>query len=99
MKTTSHQRREVWNYLFLQEGSIDQPRCIGMMTCRKLSSPTGLSTPGASKWFHQWSELNVRYVDGGMEYTICDPSFPGVTVSLTALPLADSPRPFFSRTR
>jgi hypothetical protein len=50
----------------------------------------GLSTTGASKWFHQWSELKVRYVDGGMEYTIRDASFPGVTVLLVALPLADS---------
>jgi len=50
----------------------------------------GLSAPGASKWLHQWSELSVRYVDGGMEYTIRDASFPGVTVSLVALPLANS---------
>ena len=50
----------------------------------------GLSTTGASKWFHQWSDLTVRYVDGGMEYTIRDASFPGVTVSLVALPLADA---------
>ena len=50
----------------------------------------GLSTAGSSKWFHQWSDLNVRYVGGGMEYTIRDNSFPGLVVSLTALPLADS---------
>ncbi|MBI3852068.1 MAG: DUF4450 domain-containing protein [Verrucomicrobia bacterium] len=50
----------------------------------------GLSTTGASKWFHQWSDLHVRYVDGRMEYTIHDASFPGLTVSLLALPLADS---------
>jgi hypothetical protein len=50
----------------------------------------GLTTAGASKWFHQWSELHVRYVDGGMEYAIHDASFPGLTVFLVALPLADS---------
>jgi Domain of unknown function (DUF4450) len=50
----------------------------------------GLSTAGATKWFHQWSDLDVRYVDGAMEYTIHDGSFPGITVSLTAVPLADS---------
>jgi len=50
----------------------------------------GLSTVDAAKWFHHWSELDVRYVDGGMEYTIRDKDFPSVTVSLLALPLADS---------
>ncbi len=50
----------------------------------------GLSTVGASKWLHQCSQLDVRYADGGMEYTIRDESFPGVTVYLHALPLADS---------
>ncbi len=50
----------------------------------------GLSTAGSSKWFHQCSDLNVRYVDGGMEYIIRDAAFPGLVVSLTALPLADS---------
>jgi len=50
----------------------------------------GLTTASASKWFHQWSDLQVRYVDGRMEYTLRDPSFPDVVVSLVALPLANS---------
>ena len=50
----------------------------------------GLTSEGASKWFHQWSDLTVRYVDGCMEYTLSDKDFPGVVVMLGALPLADS---------
>jgi len=50
----------------------------------------GLTSAGASKWFHEWSDLNVRYVDGRMEYTLRDAAFPGVTVNLVAMPLADS---------
>jgi hypothetical protein len=50
----------------------------------------GLTSAGASKWFHQWSELTVRYVDGRMEYTLSDKDFPGVVVKLVAIPLADS---------
>ena len=50
----------------------------------------GLTSAGASKWFHRWSELTVRYVDGRMEYTITDKDFPGVLVTLVAIPLADS---------
>ena len=45
----------------------------------------GLTSVGASKWFHEWSELNVRYVDGRMEYTLRDAAFPGVVVNLVAL--------------
>jgi len=50
----------------------------------------GLSSGDSSKWFHQWSELNVSYVDGRMEYEIHDPDFPGVAVSLSAIPLSQS---------
>jgi hypothetical protein len=50
----------------------------------------GLTSAGASKWFHQWSELTVRYVDGRMAYTLSDQDFPGVVVVLVAMPLADS---------
>ncbi len=51
----------------------------------------GLATPeGPAKWLHQWSELEVSYVDGRMEYVIRDPAFPGVTVALEAIPLANS---------
>ena len=48
------------------------------------------SKTGASKWFHQWSDLDVSYVDGRMDYKITDPAFPGVVVSLSASPLAHS---------
>jgi len=50
----------------------------------------GLTSGGASKWFHQWSDITVRYVDGRMEYTLRDEAFPGAVVKLVALPLADS---------
>ncbi|MFH0796465.1 MAG: DUF4450 domain-containing protein [Candidatus Omnitrophota bacterium] len=45
---------------------------------------------GKSKWFHQWSDLEVGYIDGRMEYTLADPDFPSVTIFLTATVLADS---------
>lgn len=50
----------------------------------------GLTTASASKWFHQWSRLDVRYLDGRMWYTLRDPAFPHVVVQLVALPLADA---------
>jgi hypothetical protein len=51
----------------------------------------GLTTPhGSSKWFHQWSEVEVRYLDGRMEYQLQDPGFPGVRVHLGAIALAYS---------
>lgn len=50
----------------------------------------GFTDGTASKWFHQWSELDVAYADGRMEYALHDPAFPGVTARLTALPLADA---------
>lgn len=50
----------------------------------------GLTGIGASKWFHEWSELTVRYVHGRLEYTLRDAAFPGVTVNLVAMPLANS---------
>ncbi|HQO33786.1 MAG TPA: DUF4450 domain-containing protein [bacterium] len=45
---------------------------------------------GASRWFHQFSEIEVRYVDGRMEYTLTDPAFPGVTARLSAAALAEN---------
>ncbi|MBN1343916.1 MAG: DUF4450 domain-containing protein [Phycisphaerae bacterium] len=45
---------------------------------------------GPAKWFHLWSELDVRYVDGRMEYALGDPAFPGIHAKLAAAPLADS---------
>lgn len=50
----------------------------------------GLTTPNASKWFHQWRDLDVSYVDGRMVYEITDPDFPGVAVALEAAALAQS---------
>ena len=49
-----------------------------------------LGPDGSSKWFHQWSEIQVRYVDGRMEYELRDAAFPGACVHLTAIALADS---------
>ena len=49
-----------------------------------------LGPDGSSKWFHQWSEIDVRYVDGRMEYELRDAAFPGACVHLTAIALADS---------
>ena len=45
---------------------------------------------GPSKWLHQFGDLDVRYVDGRMEYVLRDAAFPGLRVQLSALPLADS---------
>ena len=45
---------------------------------------------GPSKWLHQFTDLDVRYVEGRMEYTASDAAFPGVRVQLVLLPLADS---------
>ena len=45
---------------------------------------------GPSKWFHQWSEIDMCYVDGRMEYTLQDEDFPGTTVSLRAAALSKS---------
>jgi len=45
---------------------------------------------GPSKWFHQWADLNVSYVDGRMEYVLKDPEFPNVTIRLVAGALAAS---------
>src|ERR1041384_141376 len=48
------------------------------------------SADGASKWFHQWSEIVVRYTDGRMEYELQDAGFPGIRVRLSAIALADA---------
>lgn len=50
----------------------------------------GMTTPQASKWFHQWRDLDVSYVRGEMVYAIADPDFPGVTVLIKAAALAQS---------
>jgi hypothetical protein len=44
---------------------------------------------GPSKWLHQFSDLEVRYVEGTLQYTLRDAAFPGVNVRLEAVPLAD----------
>ena len=51
----------------------------------------GLTTEdGSSKWFHQWSELRVRYENGAMAYQLEDSAFPGVAVEIKAIALARS---------
>ena len=45
---------------------------------------------GPSKWLHQFDDLDVQYVDGRMEYAVRDAAFPGVTVRLVVVPLAES---------
>ena len=58
---------------------------LGHLYCG-LIAPDG----NTSKWFHQWAEIDVSYVNGYMEYVLKDPAFPGVTVTLEAIPLANS---------
>ena len=43
---------------------------------------------GRSAWFDEWSDLDVRYVDGRMEYELADPGVPGVVIRLSVAPLA-----------
>ncbi len=50
----------------------------------------GLVDGAASKWFHEWADIEVAYVDGRMDYVLHDPAFPGVAVSLSPAPLAAS---------
>ncbi|MCL4692817.1 MAG: DUF4450 domain-containing protein, partial [Candidatus Hydrogenedentes bacterium] len=50
----------------------------------------GLVGKESSKWFHDWLEIDVRYIDGRMDYRLTDPAFPGVAVELSAAPLANS---------
>ena len=50
----------------------------------------GLVRGDTSKWLHEWSEIDVRYVDGRMDYVIHDPAFPDIAIALSAVPLADS---------
>ncbi|NQU39995.1 MAG: DUF4450 domain-containing protein [Lentisphaerae bacterium] len=45
---------------------------------------------GTSAWLHDWTELDVRYVNGRMEYDLADARFPGVRIALVAVPLADA---------
>ena len=45
---------------------------------------------GKSKWFHEWSDIDVSYIDGRLEYKLRDDSFPGMTVLLSIIALADS---------
>ena len=49
---------------------------------------TGAGSDG--KWCHQWSGIDLSYVNGVMEYTLTDPAFPGVTVRLSASASAHS---------
>ena len=50
----------------------------------------GLRSETSAKWLHEWAEIDVSYVNGGMDYTVRDPAFPGVEVKLSAVPLASS---------
>jgi hypothetical protein len=48
------------------------------------------SVDGSGKWFHDWDEIQVQYVDGRLEYTLEDPAFPGTKVELSAIADAQS---------
>ncbi len=50
----------------------------------------GLKSKDKGMWLHQWSDLDVSYTDGHMEYIASDPDFPGVTVMLSASSLSAS---------
>ncbi len=50
-----------------------------------------ISADGTAKWLHRWSELQVSYIDGRMEYVARDPAFADTTVTLEAIPLANAP--------
>lgn len=48
----------------------------------------GLVNGDAATWLDQWTEINIKYIDGRMEYELQDSAFPGVTVRLCAVALA-----------
>ncbi|HOE65057.1 MAG TPA: DUF4450 domain-containing protein [Candidatus Hydrogenedentes bacterium] len=50
----------------------------------------GLVSGDQGKWLHDFSGLTTSYVDGCMIYEAIDPAFPGVSVELKALALADA---------
>ena len=50
----------------------------------------GLKGEDDGKWLHQWSNLDVSYVDGRMDYVLSDAAFPGTTVFLSVTTLAQS---------
>ncbi len=51
----------------------------------------GLAPPGTEgKWFHQWDDIDVRYVNGAMEYELADGAYPGVRARLHAVALSGS---------
>jgi len=50
----------------------------------------GFVKDGQGKWFHEWADVNVSYVDGEMQYRLRDDEFPGVEVELGAIALSDA---------
>lgn len=45
---------------------------------------------GASRWFHHARQLDVSYVRGRMEYALRDEAIPDVSMTLSAVPLAEA---------
>jgi len=47
----------------------------------------GILRNGAASWFHEFGEVETRYRCGRMTWRMSDPGLPGVTATLTVVPL------------
>lgn len=50
----------------------------------------GMTQGATGTWFHQWSDIDIAYVDGRMVYTLRDGAYPETEARLEAIPLADA---------
>jgi hypothetical protein len=51
----------------------------------------GLVEEGRSEWCHNFEQIRAIYDAGQMRYELSDPAFPGVTLWVDVLPVADAP--------
>lgn len=45
---------------------------------------------GKGKWFHEFSDITTRYIDGRIDYRLTDNEFPGLIVNLSASPTSET---------
>lgn len=61
---------------------IAKPHLLGALT-------VAVARDGRATWLHDWAEVESRYRCGRMTWRCADPGLPGVTVTLTVVPLRD----------